>query len=81
MKSKLKIAFVLLSFGATVLTMYAANQGTAGRPAVGVDVSRFSPNMLSISARVAGDRPDPAPVMPDTTVGRCDSLSKETTNN
>lgn len=75
MKSKLKIAFVLISFGATMLTVYAANQGTGGRPAVGVDVSRFSPQMLSISTRVAGSQAETAPVPQDTAAKRCDSLS------
>ncbi len=81
MKNKLKIAFVLLSFGTTMLTMYAANRSNASRPAVGVDVSRFSPNMLSISSRVAGSQTEITPVAHDTVTNGSDSLSIETTNN
>lgn len=68
MQNKLKIAFVIISFAATMLTLYAANQDSSGQPTVGgVDVSRFSPRMLSISPRV--------------TKGKAGSLLQDTVSN
>lgn len=75
MKSKLKIALVLLSFGATMLTVYAANHTNGGHPTVGVDVTKFSPQVLSISSRVAGEKKKPALVTIDSVAIQSDSLS------
>ncbi|MCC6279097.1 MAG: hypothetical protein IT262_00750 [Saprospiraceae bacterium] len=76
MQNKLKLAFVIISFAATMLTLYAANQDASGQPTVGgVDVSRFSPQMLSISPRVAGGKATTIPLSQDTIAQRQDSLS------
>ncbi|MBK8429198.1 MAG: hypothetical protein IPL27_26050 [Lewinellaceae bacterium] len=77
MQNKLKIAFVIISFAATMLTLYAANQDSSGQPTVGgVDVSRFSPRMLSISPRVTKGK---AGLLTDTVSNRPDSLVTKTT--
>lgn len=78
MQNKLKIAFVIISFAATMLTLYAANQDSSGQPTVGgVDVSRFSPRMLSISPRVTKGKA--GSLSQDTVSNRPDSLVTKTT--
>jgi hypothetical protein len=53
MQTKLKLAFSALTFLAFALTVFAASQQPpAPAPNGGFDVSHFSPQMLSISAKV-----------------------------
>jgi hypothetical protein len=53
MQTKLKLAFSALTFLAFALTVFAASQQPAApAPNGGFDVSRLSPQMLSISAKV-----------------------------
>lgn len=82
MQNKLKIAFILISFAATMLTVYAANQVPADQHTVGgLDVSRLSPGMFSISPMVSG-HDHPADAIPrDSVVNGVVKLSIETTNN
>ncbi len=80
MQYKLKIVFILISFAATVLSLYAANQVPSGQHTVGgLDVSQLSPRMLSISPRVTDGKGQNISLVPDTL--RADSLLLETTNN
>jgi len=80
MQNKLKIAFVIISFAATMLTLYAANQNSSMQPTVGgVDVSRFSPRMLSISPRVTSGKVKAGSLSQDTVTNRPDSLVTRTT--
>ncbi len=80
MQNKLKIAFVIISFAATMLTLYAANQDSSMQPTVGgVDVSRFSPRMLSISPRVTSDKVKAMSLPQDTVTKGPDSLATKIT--
>jgi hypothetical protein len=82
MQNKLKIAFVIISFAATIFTLYAANRETSNQATVGgVDVSRFSPQMLSISPRVTSGRVRSITVTQDTAIQGPDSLTTRTINN
>ena len=82
MQNKLKIAFVIISFAATMLTLYAANQVSSGQPTVGgVDVSRLSPQMLSISPRVTSGKTKGVTLIQNSAVRGQDSLSTRTINN
>ena len=79
MQLKLKIAFVVISFAATMITMYAANQTTSGQPTVGgVDVSHLSPNMLSITPKVTRVTRNTS-ILQDS-LQTADTLQSETTN-
>ena len=54
MQTKLKPIFFLVTLVATALLLYAANDGQAQRPAMGIfDVSSFTPNVISISPKLA----------------------------
>ena len=79
MQNKLKIAFVIISFGATMLTLFAANQVSSSRPAMGVDVSAF-PRMLSISPKGTAGKIKAAPLSQDTVMQAQDSLTRTTNN-
>ena len=80
MQNKLKIAFVIISFAATMLTLYAANQDSSMQPTVGgVDVSRFSPRMLSISPRVTSGKVKAMSLTQDTVTKGPDSLATRIT--
>lgn len=80
MQYKLKIVFILISFAATVLSLYAANQVPSGQHTVGgLDVSQLSPRILSISPRVTEGKSQTIPLAPDSL--RADSLLPQTTHN
>ena len=57
MQTKLKPILLLVTLVATALLLYAANDAQAQSPTMGIfDVSTFSPNVISISPKLA--RPD-----------------------
>ncbi|MBL7781279.1 MAG: hypothetical protein JNM22_08670 [Saprospiraceae bacterium] len=79
MQSKLKIAFVIISLAATVITLYAANQQSSGQSTIGgVDVSHLSPQMLSITPKVT--RAGKGTSIRLDSIRAVDSLQTETTN-
>lgn len=79
MQSKLKIAFVIISLAATVITLYAANQQNSGQSTIGgVDVSQLSPQMLSITPKVT--RAGKGTSIRLDSIRAVDSLQTETTN-
>ncbi len=79
MQHKLKIAFVVISFAATMLTVYAANQPMSNEATVGgIDISRLSPQMFSITPKVT--RVNKGTSIMQDSLQAVDSLQSETTN-